>query len=194
MEAEKSELSAVSSNRVRRLIMHPRRAIRGRPARMNVEEQRVGQQRGARQEVTDTSRIREFLRMNPSSFTGSSTIEDPESFVEELKNVSKVMHVADVEQVEVAVYQLKNVPRTWFDQCKKVRAEGAPLVEEEKLRDWEEFRNKKAKTSWNESGQQRNNENRSFFQQNKKGPAPSSASAPSSRNKGEYNSQNSQHL
>ncbi|KAG5614481.1 hypothetical protein H5410_014305 [Solanum commersonii] len=45
----------------------------------------VGQQRGARQEEADTSRIREFLRMNPLSFTGSSTIEDPENFIEELK-------------------------------------------------------------------------------------------------------------
>ncbi|XP_049371101.1 uncharacterized protein LOC125836058 [Solanum verrucosum] len=40
----------------------------------------VGQQRGARHEVTDTSRIREFLRMNPPSFTGSRTTNDPENF------------------------------------------------------------------------------------------------------------------
>ncbi|WMV13774.1 hypothetical protein MTR67_007159 [Solanum verrucosum] len=38
----------------------------------------VGQQKGARPEVADTSRIREFLRMNPPSFTGSSTTEDPD--------------------------------------------------------------------------------------------------------------------
>ncbi|KAK4727344.1 hypothetical protein R3W88_032261 [Solanum pinnatisectum] len=58
----------------------------------------VGKQRGARQEVADTSRIRELLRMNPPSFTGSSTSEDPENFIKE----------------------------TWFDQWKKGRAEGAP--------------------------------------------------------------------
>ncbi|KAK4727416.1 hypothetical protein R3W88_032333 [Solanum pinnatisectum] len=107
-----------------------RRAVRGRPARCNIEEQRVpnapevqppgevtnsefyeairilslavtnqvGQQRGARQEVTDTSRIREFLRMNPLSFTGSSTTEDPENFMQELKKVFDVMHVADTER------------------------------------------------------------------------------------------------
>uniref|UniRef100_M1DTX1 Gag-pol polyprotein n=1 Tax=Solanum tuberosum TaxID=4113 RepID=M1DTX1_SOLTU len=45
----------------------------------------AGKQRGARQEVTNTLRIREFLRMNPPSFTGSRTTEDPECFVEELK-------------------------------------------------------------------------------------------------------------
>ncbi|KAH0688918.1 hypothetical protein KY289_016276 [Solanum tuberosum] len=66
-------------------------------------------------------------------------------------------------------------------------------VEEEKLRDREEFRNKKAKTG-SESGQQRNNVKRSSFQQKQKGPATSSASAPAPRNKGKYNSQNSQHF
>ncbi|XP_049381219.1 uncharacterized protein LOC125845725 [Solanum stenotomum] len=92
------------------LMMPPQRAVRGRPARWNIEEQRVsnapevkpkgevtnaefweairmlsqvvtnqvGQQRGARQEETDTSRIREFFRMNPPSFSGSSTTEDLE--------------------------------------------------------------------------------------------------------------------
>ncbi|WMV25827.1 hypothetical protein MTR67_019212 [Solanum verrucosum] len=42
------------------------------------------QQRGNRQTVADTSRIRQFLRMNPPSFTSSSVTEDPENFVEEL--------------------------------------------------------------------------------------------------------------
>jgi len=57
-------------------------------------------------------------------------------------------------------------------------------IEEEKLRDREEFKNKKAKTSWNESGQPRNNVNRSSSQQKKTGPTPSSASALAHRNKG----------
>ena len=73
-------------------------------------------QRGARQEQVDTSRIREFLRMNPPSFTGSSTTEDPENFIEELKKVFEVMYVADTARVELAAYQMKNVARTWFDQ------------------------------------------------------------------------------
>uniref|UniRef100_M1D907 Gag-pol protein n=1 Tax=Solanum tuberosum TaxID=4113 RepID=M1D907_SOLTU len=59
-------------------------------------------------------------------------------------------------------------------------------VEEEKLRDREEFKNKRAKTG-NESGQQKSNANRSSFQQKQKGPAPSSASAHAPKNKVEYN-------
>ena len=75
----------------------------------------VGQQRGARQQEADTLRIREFLRMNPPSFTGLGTTGDPKNIVEELKKVFYMMHVIDVERVELDVYQLKNVARTWFD-------------------------------------------------------------------------------
>ncbi|KAH0729719.1 hypothetical protein KY290_000849 [Solanum tuberosum] len=246
----------------------------------------VGQKRGARQEEADTSRIRELLRMNPPSFTGSSTAEDPENFIEELKKVFDVIHVTDTVRVELATYQMKNVARTWFDQWKGGRAEDAPpaswacfeeaflerfftrelkeakvrefltlkqdflslheyglkftqlsryatkmvadmrsrmslfvaglsrlsskegraamligdmdisrlmvyvqQVEEEKLRDKEEFKNKRAKIG-NESGQQKSNANRSSFQQKQKGPTPSSDSAPAPKNKSEYNNQN----
>ncbi|KAG5615053.1 hypothetical protein H5410_014877 [Solanum commersonii] len=55
-------------------------------------------------------------------------------------------------------------------------------VEEEKLRDREEFKNKKAKTG-NESGQQKSNANRSSVQQKQNGLAPSSSSVPAPKNK-----------
>uniref|UniRef100_M1DGC3 Gag-pol polyprotein n=1 Tax=Solanum tuberosum TaxID=4113 RepID=M1DGC3_SOLTU len=45
-------------------------------------------------------------------------------------------------------------------------------VEEDKLRDREDFRNKKAKTTGNEFGQQKSNANRSSFQQKPNGPVP----------------------
>ena len=68
-------------------------------------------QRDNRHEVVDTSRIRELLRMNPPSFSGSSISENPENFIEELKRVFDVMHVAESERVELAAYQLKGVAR-----------------------------------------------------------------------------------
>ena len=57
--------------------------------------------------------------MNPPSFTGLITTEDPENFVDELKKVFDVMHVADAKRVDLASYQLKNVAGTWFDQWKE---------------------------------------------------------------------------
>ncbi|KAH0776452.1 hypothetical protein KY290_007863 [Solanum tuberosum] len=59
---------------------------------------------------------------------GSSTTEDSENFIEELKKIFDVMHVADTERAELAAYQLKDVARTWFDQWKGGRAENAPPV------------------------------------------------------------------
>uniref|UniRef100_M0ZUZ3 Retrotransposon gag protein n=1 Tax=Solanum tuberosum TaxID=4113 RepID=M0ZUZ3_SOLTU len=138
--------------------------------------------------------------MNPPCFTGSSTTEDPENFIEELKKVFEVMHVADTERVELAAYQLKNVAQTWFDQWKEGRAENAPFAslacfEEAFLghffpRELKEDKNKRAKTG-NESEQQKSNANRSSFQHKQKVPALSSASVPAPRKKCEYNGQNS---
>ena len=64
--------------------------------------------------------------MNLPSFSGSSPTDDPENFVEDLKKVFNVMHVVDVEKVELVVYQLKGVAWTWFDQWKDGRVEDVP--------------------------------------------------------------------
>lgn len=59
----------------------------------------VGKQSESRKEVYDTSRIQKLLRMNPPYLTGSSTTEDPEKFMEDLKKVFDIMHFADTKQV-----------------------------------------------------------------------------------------------
>ena len=59
----------------------------------------VCQERGSQQEGVDTSRIWEFLRMNPPSFTSQSTTEDRENILEELKKAFNVIYVVDVEQL-----------------------------------------------------------------------------------------------
>ncbi|WMV32446.1 hypothetical protein MTR67_025831 [Solanum verrucosum] len=60
-------------------------------------------------------------------------------------------------------------------------------VEEGKLKDREEFRNKRAKTTSNESGQQKDrNSIWSSFQQMPSSPAPSSASAPAPKHRCDF--------
>ncbi|XP_049344680.1 uncharacterized protein LOC125809052 [Solanum verrucosum] len=66
--------------------------------------------------------------MNSPNFTGSSVTEDPENFVEELQKVFEIIHIADVERVELDAYQLKGVARIWFDQWKKNKVEDAPIM------------------------------------------------------------------
>ncbi|WMV13788.1 hypothetical protein MTR67_007173 [Solanum verrucosum] len=67
--------------------------------------------------------------MNPSEFIGSKNTKDLENFVEELQKVFEIMQlVIDLEHVELVSYQLKGVARIWYDQWKKNRAEGPPLL------------------------------------------------------------------
>ena len=75
----------------------------------------VDQQGGAQQEGSNTSRIREFLSMNPQSFTDSSITDYLENFTEELKKMFEVMHFVDAERLELVAYQLKGISRTLFD-------------------------------------------------------------------------------
>ncbi|KAG5586173.1 hypothetical protein H5410_046607 [Solanum commersonii] len=65
---------------------------------------------------------------------------------------------------------------------------------EEDKRNIEKFRNKNAKTTGNESRQQKGNVNQLSFQQKPIGPAPSSASASAPRKKGEFKKQYSPNL
>lgn len=84
----------------------------------------VGQQRGVSQDVVDTSKINELMRVNPRVHI----IEDSENFVKDLQKVFEFMRVVDAEHVELVSYQLKGVARIWYDQLKKCRDKGAPLM------------------------------------------------------------------
>ncbi|MDD0156946.1 hypothetical protein PSY55_23685, partial [Shigella flexneri] len=48
--------------------------------------------------------------------------------MEELQKLFMVMHVLDVERVELVTYQPKGVARVWYDQWMKGRVEGSPIV------------------------------------------------------------------
>jgi len=93
--------------------------VPARPGGLGRDTNQVGQI-GVRQDVADTSRIREFLRMNPSSFTGSSFTEDPENFVEDLQKVFEIMHVTDIERAELVAYQLKGVVKSGLINGRRV--------------------------------------------------------------------------
>ncbi|WMV44615.1 hypothetical protein MTR67_038000 [Solanum verrucosum] len=87
------------------LIMPPRRVGRGRLSRRYVDEQELPYAPGVQPQG----------EVSNAEFRGSSTTEDPKNFIEELKKIFDVIHVADIELVELAAYQLKDVARTWFD-------------------------------------------------------------------------------
>ncbi|WMV38299.1 hypothetical protein MTR67_031684 [Solanum verrucosum] len=48
------------------------------------------------------ARVRDFVRMNPPEFLGSQIGEDPQNFIDEVKNIFEVMKVTGNDQVELA--------------------------------------------------------------------------------------------
>ncbi|XP_010315742.2 uncharacterized protein [Solanum lycopersicum] len=68
----------------------------------------VRKQRGDGQDMADTLRIWDFLRMKTTSFTSLTTTEDPENFVEELKKElkkAKVQEFLTLTQDSLSVYE-----------------------------------------------------------------------------------------
>lgn len=56
------------------------------------------------------------MRMNLPKFSGTKVEEDPQEFVDEIKKIFKVMHVDQVEGVELVVYHLKDVANQWYNE------------------------------------------------------------------------------
>ena len=53
-------------------------------------------------ESTPTSRIRDFVRMNPYTFHGTKVDKDPQSFIDEIFKVVDVMGMTLMERAELA--------------------------------------------------------------------------------------------
>ena len=64
--------------------------------------------------ITLTSRLTDFVRMNPSIFLGSKVGEEPLESLDEVYKIVHAMGVTSREKVELAMYQLKYVARVWY--------------------------------------------------------------------------------
>ena len=51
-----------------------------------------------------TTRVRDFVRMNPPEFLGLQTNEDPQNFLDEIKKIFEVMQVTRNNRVELELY------------------------------------------------------------------------------------------
>lgn len=71
--------------------------------------------------------------MNPPVYTGSKVKENPYKFIDEMYMVLRAMHVNELEGVEVASYQLKDVVNVWYTQWEGSRGEDVEPAS------WEEF-------------------------------------------------------
>ena len=76
---------------------------------MKTQENREEWHRINSLETTMTSRLRNFVRINPPIFLGSKVLEDLQAFLDELYNIVHSMSVTSWEKAELASYQLKEV-------------------------------------------------------------------------------------
>ena len=60
-------------------------------------------------ESSITSRLRDFLRINPPIFLGFKVGEDPQEFIDEVYKIVHDMRVTSREKAKLSSYQLKDV-------------------------------------------------------------------------------------
>ena len=79
--------------------------------------------------------------MNPSIFTEAKTSEDLQEFVDEVHKILVDMRGTDIEKVELASYQLKDVVQTWWKMWQDSRVRGGEHSHESCSRQhlWKDF-------------------------------------------------------
>jgi len=74
-----------------------------------------------------SSRVREFLALNPPQFTGTDRREDPQHFVDQLHRIFRVMHASATESVELAAFRLRDVAVFWYESWERSRGKDTSL-------------------------------------------------------------------
>lgn len=81
-----------------------------------------------------TSRLRDFVRMNPPTFLVTKVGEDPQAFLDEVYKIVHAMGISSREKEELASYQLKEVAQVCYTQWKYNRSvESSPI-------EWDDFK------------------------------------------------------
>ncbi|XP_069152798.1 uncharacterized protein [Solanum lycopersicum] len=73
-------------------------------------------------------RLRDFARMDPSIFTGSKTLKDPQEFVDDVPKILVAMGATDIDKAELTSYQLKDVAQIWCKMWQDSRVLGGVPV------------------------------------------------------------------
>lgn len=81
----------------------------------------------------DSTRVRDFINLDPPVFTGSDPKEDPQTFIDQVHRTLRVMHATDTEAVELASYRLRDLAVFRYDSWERSRGLNAPPAV------WKEF-------------------------------------------------------
>nr|XP_009803823.1 PREDICTED: uncharacterized protein LOC104249145 [Nicotiana sylvestris] len=100
---------------------------------VSIHERQLESGADSRRDRTRSSTVREFLHLASPLFTGSSSTENPQDFIDEMYRVLRVIHAFVTEAVELAYFQLRDVVVLWYEAWERSRGPNAPPVE------WEDF-------------------------------------------------------
>ncbi|XP_075107668.1 uncharacterized protein LOC107769422 isoform X3 [Nicotiana tabacum] len=100
---------------------------------VSIHERQLESGADARRDRIGSSTVREFLHLAPPLFTGSSSTEDPQDFIDHMYRALRVMHASVIEAVELASFRLRDVTVLWYEAWERSRGPDAPPVE------WEDF-------------------------------------------------------
>ncbi|XP_070049534.1 uncharacterized protein [Nicotiana tomentosiformis] len=110
-----------------------REAIQLLTRMVSIHERQLESGADARRDRIGSSTVREFLHLAPPLFTGSSSTEDPQDFIDHMYRVLRVTHASVIEAVELASFQLRDVAVLWYEVWERSRGPDAPPAE------WEDF-------------------------------------------------------
>ncbi|XP_070049959.1 uncharacterized protein [Nicotiana tomentosiformis] len=100
---------------------------------VSIHERQLESGADARRDRIGSSTVREFLHLAPPLFTGSSSTEDPQDFIDHMYRVLMVMHASVTEAVELVSFRLRDVVVLWYEAWERSRGPDAPQAE------WEDF-------------------------------------------------------
>ncbi|KAJ1410736.1 Retrotransposon gag domain, partial [Sesbania bispinosa] len=72
--------------------------------------------------------LAEFMKLKPPTFSGSNVNEDPQQFIDGLERLWRALGCSDIQDVELASFQLEGVAYDWFDTVTHGRLVGSPLL------------------------------------------------------------------
>ncbi|XP_019234229.1 PREDICTED: uncharacterized protein LOC109214733 [Nicotiana attenuata] len=75
-----------------------------------------------------STRVRDFINLEPLLFTGYDLKEDPQTFIDQVHRTLWVMHATDTEAVELAFYRLQDLAVFMYDSWERSRGPNAPPV------------------------------------------------------------------
>ncbi|XP_070013171.1 uncharacterized protein [Nicotiana sylvestris] len=82
-----------------------------------------------------SSRVQEFIALNPPEFTGTYQRKDLQDFIDQLHRIFRVMHATEKEAVELAAFRLRDISILWYEGWERSRGCDAPPAIWENLSD-----------------------------------------------------------